>query len=225
MHPPRHRSVGFLDQEGERWACFLVTLRGRDGRWRGHFSFRPQNGGETGDEIRTAEIFLEDSESEIDRKARGLGRPILGGLLSSALHTARMRREESRRLRRLFQSLLTKNALELVEDDWEPSSDSEEASDGPELRSLYESYRLDQVAHLISLVEPEAFDEAVNRILAGRLVDFGVKDRIQFAMIVVEHLEGLLPLPPFEVWVEDYRRHESEYALYTHTLHRADHLP
>jgi hypothetical protein len=93
------------------------------------------------------------------------------------------------------------------------------------MRSLYESYRLDQVAHLISLVEPTAFDEVVNRILAGRLVDFGARDRIQFAMIVVEHLESLLPLPPFEVWAEDYREHEAEYALYSHTLHRADHLP
>jgi hypothetical protein len=201
-----------------------VTLQGRDGRWRGHFTFRPHNGGGDDEEIRTAEIFLEDSESEIDRKARGLGRPLLGGLLSSAIHTARMRREESRRLRRLFHSLLTKNALELVEDDEATREDGESSSD-PRMRSLYESYRLDQVAHLISLVEPEAFDEVVNRILAGRLVDFGAKDRIQFAMIVVEHLESLLPLPPFEVWAEDYRENEAEYALYSHTLHRADHLP
>jgi hypothetical protein len=201
-----------------------VTLQGRDGRWRGHFSFRPQNGGPDEEEIRTAEIFLEDSESEIDRKARGLGRPLLGGLLSSAIHTARMREEESRRLRRLFHSLLTKNALELVEDGEAKPDDGEPTSD-PHMRSLYESYRLDQVAHLISLVEPTAFDEVVNRILAGRLVDFGARDRIQFAMIVVEHLESLLPLPPFEVWAEDYREHEAEYALYSHTLHRADHLP
>ena len=225
MHPPRHRSVGFLEQEGERWACFRVTLRGRDGRWRGHFSFRPQNGSQEGDEIRTAEIFLEESESEIDRKARGLGRPLLGGLLSSALHTVRMRKEESRRLRRLFQSLLTQNALELVEEDWEPPEEAEDIDAGARMRSRYESYRLDQVAHLIALVDPEAFDEVVNRILTGRLIDFSVKDRIQFAMIVVEHLEGLLPLPPFDIWADDYRKHEEEYALYTHTLHRAGRLP
>jgi len=93
------------------------------------------------------------------------------------------------------------------------------------MRSLYESYRLDQVAHFICLVEPEDFRDAVDQILDGRPFEFGAKDRIQFAMIVVEHIESRIPLPPFQVWAEDYLSHPEEYRLYAHTLHREGRLP
>ena len=44
------------------------------------------------------------------------------------------------------------------------------------LRSLYESYRIDQVSHLICLVDPEAFESAVDQILDGGSIDFRTKD-------------------------------------------------
>ncbi len=44
-------------------------------------------------------------------------------------------------------------------------------------------------------------------------------------MMVVERIEGLLSLPPFEVWAEDYLANREEYALYAHTLHREGRLP
>jgi len=81
------------------------------------------------------------------------------------------------------------------------------------------------VCHFIQLVRPQDFEEAVTGILEGKSMDFGSKDLLQFAMMVVEYLEGLLPLPPFETWVEDFLEHETDYALYTHTLHREGRLP
>lgn len=218
----RRRSVGFLERDDETWACFLVTYRAGDGRWKGYFSFRPRDGEVGEDEMRTADIFLEDSEAEIDRKARGLGRPLLNGLLSSALHTRE--REGSPRLRRWFRDLLQTNSRDLTgawEDDGHPAAERTVA----ELRSMYQSYRLDQVAHFITLVRPEDFQLAVDRLLDGRTFDFGARDRLQFAMMVVEELERLLPLPPFEVWVEDYLAHPEAYRLYAHTLHREGRLP
>jgi hypothetical protein len=227
--------VGFLEREGESWACFLVTYAGTGSRWHGYFSFRPKDGEEKGDEIRTADIFLETSEAEIDRKARGLGRPLLSGLLASALHTHEGSAEAPPRLRRWFRAMLAENSRELAaagrkengtvqQDAFARPDESGEASLS-ELRSLYASYRMDQVAHLIALLEPEDFQLAVDTILNGKSVDFGAKDRLQFAMMVVEHIEGLLSLPPFDVWVEDFLAHRDEYRLYAHTLHREGRLP
>jgi hypothetical protein len=44
-------------------------------------------------------------------------------------------------------------------------------------------------------------------------------------MMVVEFIEKRLPLPPFEVWAEDYLAHTEEYRQYAHTLHRTGLLP
>ena len=66
----RRRSLGFLDWEQETWSCFLVTFVGRDGQWHGHLMFRPQDSDGESDEVRTADIFIEASEAEIDHKAR-----------------------------------------------------------------------------------------------------------------------------------------------------------
>jgi hypothetical protein len=214
--------VGFLEQEGETWACFLVTFHDASFRWHGYFSFRPKDGEMEEDEVRTADIFLEASESEIDQKARGLGRPLLSGLLASALHTRDQTEEGSPRLRRWFRKMLAENSQELI-GEWPDGL--EEETDLAQLRSLYASYRLDQVCHFIALVHPEDFQFAVDRILEGRVFDFGAKDLLQFSMMVVEFIEDHLPLPPFEAWAEDYLAHQGDYALYAHTLHRAGRLP
>lgn len=226
----RRRSVGFLEREGDSWACFLVTFQDRDLRWHGYFSFRPRDGEVEEDEIRTADIFLESTEEEIDRKARELGRPLLSGLLASALHTREQGGGASPRLRRWFREMLSENSREIAGDWKAPASEAgPEAADRSaeisRIRSLYESYRLDQVAHFICLVRPEDFRDAVDRILDGRPFEFGAKDRLQFAMMVVEYIEERLPLPPFEVWAEDYLSNPDEYQLYAHTLHREGRLP
>ncbi|HKJ02773.1 MAG TPA: hypothetical protein VJ997_09970 [Longimicrobiales bacterium] len=214
----RRRSVAFLEHENETWACFLVTYPGTRGGWSGFFSFR-SGAEEAEDEVRTAEIFLEASEAEIHEKARGLGRPLLSGLLASAIHTSR---KKTPPLRRQFRNLLTENAREMSPE-W--SGDHVPERNESELRSLYASYRLDQVVHLISLVDPKAFEDTVDRILTGSSIDFRTSDRIQFAMIVVEHIERLLPLPTFEVWAEDFTARPEAYRLYAHTLHREGRLP
>lgn len=221
----RRRSVAFLEHEDETWACFLVTFPGDGGRWQGFFSFRPGDGEADEDEIRTANIFIEDSEAEIDAKARGLGRPLLGGLLSSALHTRERAGGGSSKLRRRFRALLAENAREMS-GDWDGAGRGLTTEEEMvTLRSLYASYRLDQVCHLICLVDPADFEAAVDRILDGKSIDFRTSDRIQFAMMVVEHIERLLPLPPFEVWAHDFRANAEAYRLYTHTLHREGRLP
>ncbi|HSM61231.1 MAG TPA: hypothetical protein VK849_10560 [Longimicrobiales bacterium] len=215
--PERRRSVAFLDHEEETWACFLVTYPDPVGRWKGFLSFRPGNGSADDDDVRTADIFLEDSEAEIHEKARGLGRPLLGGLLSSALHRRGAGAGASPRLRKQFRDLVVENARELS-DRW--SGRVPDRNELAALRSLYASYRLDQVAHLISLVEPDDFVDAVDRILDGERIDFRPSDRIQFAMMVVERIETLLPLPPFDVWAADYLERPETYEMYTHALHR-----
>jgi hypothetical protein len=218
---PRRRSLGSVDHEGATYSCFLVTHRDREGRWHGHFSFRPTDGHSEADEVQTANIFLEHSEAEIDHKARGLGRPLLRNLLASALHTVKKDLPESSQLRRRFRALLAENSLELVgEVGGEQGEESME-----ELRSLYDSYRLDQVCHFIALVDPDRFDEVVDHILDGQAVDFSTKDRLQFSMMVVEFIESRLPLPDFEIWAEDYLTHPQAYHLYAHTLHREGRLP
>ena len=219
----RRRSVAFLESRDDTWACFLVTAPADGGTWHGYFSFRPSHGEAEEDEVRTARIFIEASEVEIYDKARGLGRPLLAGLLESALFTRDRRGNGERRLRGRFRSLLVENAAEIA-GGWD--DEPEVGSQGLDrLRSLYASYRLDQVAHFICLVEPEAFEAAVDRILEGASVDFSTQDRMQYAMMVVDHIEARLPLPDFAAWAADYLDHPEAYRLYTHVLHREGRLP
>ncbi|MGD2046395.1 MAG: hypothetical protein PVJ80_03600 [Gemmatimonadota bacterium] len=218
------RSVAFLESQGDTWACFLVTTPDGNGTWHGYFSFRPSHGEAQEDEVRTTDIFIESSEAAIHEKARGLGRPLLAGLLESARYKAGQDGGAAR-LRGRFRSLLVQNAKDIA-GDW--SGDGAQPDDEPELerlRSLYASYRLDQVAHFICLVDQEAFEHAVDRILDGESVDFLTKDRMQYAMMVVDHIEHLLPLPDFETWARDFLTKPETYRLYTHTLHREGRLP
>ena len=222
----RRRSLGFLDWEQETWSCFLVTFAGRDGQWHGHLAFRPQDSDGESDEVRTADIFIEASEAEIDHKARGLGRPLVRALLSSALDT--WQGEEARqspKTRRWFKKLLLENSKELSASAEEHLDGAEGRLDTVELRSLYQSYRLDQVCHFITLVDPKCFEATVDSILEGQRVDSGAKDRLQLGMLVIEYIEARIPMPPFDVWVEDFLAHKEEYMLYTHTLHREGRLP
>ena len=214
--------MAFLESRDDTWACFLVTAPAAGGRWQGYFSFRPSHGEAEEDEVRTAGIFIEASEAEIYDKARGLGRPLLAGLLESALFTRDRSVNGEQRLRGRFRSLLVENATEIA-GDWDDEPDDSHELD--RLRSLYASYRLDQVAHFISLVEPEAFEAAVDEILEGASADFLSKDRMQYAMMVVDHLEALLPLPDFQTWAADYLEHPEAYRLYAHVLHREGRLP
>lgn len=221
--PPRTRcrSFCFLEREGERWTVFLVTYPVEDGQWRGYFLFRPASAGPDAPEIRTTDVFLEASEAEVDARARGLGRPLIQALLESALDTYERRKGVSEDTRRWFRDLLAEHAAELAPDIGTPS----EALTLAHLRSLYDSYRLDQVAHLIALIEPEDFRVLVERILDGRSIDFRTRDRLQLAMLVVQELERRLPLPPLEVWVQDFLANREAYQLYSHQLHRGGELP
>lgn len=218
----RRRSVGFLDRDDDQWACFLVTfLDPADRLWKGHFAFRLSGSTPDASEVRTGDIFIESGESEIARKARELGRPLLSGLLDSAIHTRVREDDRSPFLKRWFHELLTENASRLAEGD----RDAEQA-DLEELRSLYASYRLDQVCHFIQLVHPADFEIAVGRVLDDiEGIDFAAGDKHQLAMLVVDFIERRLPLPDFQTWARDYVANEAEYRRYSHTLHREGILP
>ena len=220
----RQRSLGFLESDGENWACFLITFQGRDSQWHGHLSFRLRDSEGEVDEVRTADIFIEACESDIDQKARGLGRPLIRALFSSALHAQKRDEAESPKLRKWFRTLLSENSQEMAAAAGACLEDPSQA-DVAELRSLYDSYRLDQVCHFIALLKPDDFESAVDRILEGQAVDFGAKDRLQLAMMVVEYIESRIPMPPFEVWTADFLANREEYLLYAHTLHREGRLP
>lgn len=220
----RRRSVAFVEKNGESWACFLVTFPSEDGLWHGYFSFRPGHGETDGDDVHTAPIFIEDSEAEIHEKARGLGRPLLSGLLDSALHAHLKSGQRGPQLRGRFRTLLKENAQEIA-GDWAADGRTPSGEELERLRSLYASYRLDQVSHFICLVDPTDFEDAVDRILDGESVDFRTTDRVQFAMMVVDHIERMLPLPDFDTWARDFLAHPEAYRLYTHTLHREGRLP
>jgi len=216
----RCRSFCFLEHEDERWTVFLVTYPGEKGQWRGYFTFRSASLDPRDEEIRTADLFVETSEEAVDGRARSLGRPLLQALLQSAVHTYQRRRGMRADYGRWFRELLSRHSARL-----ESSRGAlDEAVRYDQLRSLYESYRTDQVSHLIALIEPDAFRELVEAMLEGREIDFVARDRFQLAMIVVQELERLLPLPPFEVWAEDYLAHTPEYQRYAHAL-QAGELP
>jgi hypothetical protein len=217
---PRRRSFCFLEREGVRWTAFLITYRHDDEQWRGYFMFRTGQDAGGPMEVRTADLFVEWNEEAVDQRARGLGRPLLRALLDSSLATDERRRGASPHLHRWFRQELARSAGQR-----EASWQRREPPSLEELRSLYDSYRLDQVAHLIALIEPAEFREVVEILLAGRRIDFRESDRFQMAMSVVQDLERRLPLPPFEVWVTDYLDHPAEYRRYALELHRGGELP
>lgn len=214
----RRRSFTFLERDGERWSVFLATYAGDDGRWRGYFTFRTGAAEHLGEEIRTADLFMENDEADVDARARGLGRPLLVSLLESALHTHQRQRNPD--MGGWFRRVLADRSEQLT-----MGVSGEEDASRAHLESVYDSYRIDQVSHLIALLEPAAFGDLVDRLLDGRTIDFRASDRLQLAMLVVQELEHHLPLPPFDVWVEDYRSHPEAYQRYSHALHREERLP
>jgi hypothetical protein len=215
----RRRSFTFLERNGERWSVFLATYVGDDGRWRGYFTFRTGESEElSGEEIRTTDLFVESDEADIDARARGLGRPLLVSLLESALHTRERRKAPD--MGGWFREVLADRSEQLTMDVASGEDESRQ-----HLESLYDSYRIDQVSHLVALLEPAAFNALVDRLLEGRQIDFRASDRLQLAMLVVQELERHLPLPPFEVWAEDYTAHPEVYQRYSHALHREERLP
>jgi hypothetical protein len=219
----RCRSFCFIERAGTRWTVFLITFLRPDGQWRGYFTFRSSKNGLEQDEIRTADLFVEDTEQEVDQRARSLGRPLILALLESALDTWERRRDVPPHLQRWFRDLLSRHAAENA-----PAVYRDHSARTPtlaELRSLYDSYRLDQVMHLIALMDPEDFREAVEVRLEGRRIDFQARDRFQLAMSVVQDLEQRLPLPPFELWAEDFLDHAAEYRTYSAQLHAGNDLP
>jgi hypothetical protein len=217
---PRRRSFCFMERDGERWTAFLITYQHSDTQWRGYFMFRSarESGGTL--EVRTADLFLERDEAAVDQRARGLGKPLLHALLDSSLSTHERRQGASPQLHRWFRQEMARSATQR-QGAWQ----WREPPSLEQLRSLYDSYRLDQVAHLIALIDPADFRELVEVLLAGRRIDFRESDRFQMAISVVQDLERRLPLPPFEVWVTDYLEHPSAYRQYAFDLHRGVDLP
>lgn len=217
----RCRSFCFLERGTVRWTAFLVTYQRAEGHWRGYLTFRAAL--EDLPEVRTADLFVERSEEQVDARARGLGRPLVLALLESALDIAERQRGYSPDMQRWFRDMLERHSVERARTG--PARPGSKPPTLAELRSQYESYRLDQVSHLIALLQPADFREIVELRLEGKRIDFSSRDRFQLAMTVVQDLERRMPLPPFEVWVEDYLANPEEYRHYSRTLHGAIRLP
>jgi hypothetical protein len=217
----RVRSFCFLESTERRWTVFLVTFQREDGQWRGYFSFRSADFESADGEIRTADLFVETTEDGVDARARALGRPLLQALLESALHTFERKRGASADYNSWFRDLLARHAAQIAPLGRIPPSELTY----DQLRSRYESYRIDQVAHLIALIPAPDFQSLVNTLLEGRVIDFQARDRFQLAMSVVQDLERRLPLPPFEMWLEDYLANPDEHQRYTYQLHNTSELP
>ena len=221
LHRGRCRSFCFLERENERWTVFLETYLGDDVRWRGRFTFRAAEGRFAEADIATTDLFVEDTEAEVDLRARGLGRPLVRALLDSSIHTWERRKGASAEVGRSLRGVLARHSASLTDSiGVAPTELTVE-----HLRSVYDSYRIDQVVHLISLTPAEDFSALVARLLDGREIDFRARDRLQLAMLVVQELERFLPLPPFEIWLEDYLAHQPTYQEYAHKLHRGGELP
>ena len=60
----RRRSVAFIENDGQPWAVFSSRSLEEQGLWHGYFSFRPGHGDAEEDEVRTADIFIEETEAE-----------------------------------------------------------------------------------------------------------------------------------------------------------------
>lgn len=208
---PRTRSFGFLDYEGHSWACYLVTARTARNRWCGYLTFRPDTGSRV-EVVRTAELFIESTEADIERRARGLGKPLLIGLLASALEVER--RPTGAHLRGWVRDALTQERV----------GSSRDATTEGDLRVQYATYRLDQLTHLVGLIGEDVFGDVVEALLEEESYSFRASDRLQFAMLFAQKLETLLPLPPFEAFATDFQRHEALYRRYHHDLHAADTL-
>src|SRR5690625_6282835 len=92
---------------------FLVTYPDDTGGWRGYFTFRASNAPPEQEELRTADLFLEATEPEIDLRARGLGRPLLLALLESALGTHARRTQRSADTRRWCQQQRSRHSAQI----------------------------------------------------------------------------------------------------------------
>lgn len=89
------------------------------------------------------------------------------------------------------------------------------AEERGELRREYEAYRKRQAARLVHLMPREAVRplfRRARRCMAqeGGAVEAGATadDPLE---LLIRYCETLLPLPPFEVWIEDVRRHPDAY--------------
>lgn len=208
-------SFGSLDYEGHQWACYLVTYRTSHRRWCGYLAFEPREGSAGVEElngeaaVRTADLFIESDPGEIERRARSLGRPLLAGLLASAQE---VKTTSGARLRGWVETALEHRSTDGVR------RDELSTAEAP-LRSQYATYRLDQLAHLVSLINDDDLEALVDTLLDAEPYAFRSQDRLQFAMLVVQKLEPLLPLPPYEVFAADYGAREAEYERYHHDLH------
>ncbi|MBI4538812.1 MAG: hypothetical protein HY704_04790 [Gemmatimonadetes bacterium] len=94
-----------------------------------------------------------------------------------------------------------------------PHSEGTGELDAQILRAKYHDYCSAQVAELFLLLSPDEI-----YVLAQEAArESGEEGEVSFSGMVgllTERMTRRLALPPFEVWVEDYRRHPGRYHEY-----------
>ena len=86
-------------------------------------------------------------------------------------------------------------------------------SDEGVLHSKYRDYRSGQLASFFVYMSPDDIYAIVQRSVeeSGEAGEITYKRMVELA---TDWLDGWVPLPPFEVWVEDYRVNPSPYEEY-----------
>lgn len=85
-----------------------------------------------------------------------------------------------------------------------PSQQTRTDPDRTELGIWYEAYRRRQARRLVALLPRDAVRPLYRAAASGRVDGSPEGDPLE---LLVEHCARLLPLPPFEVWAEDFARY------------------
>jgi hypothetical protein len=85
--------------------------------------------------------------------------------------------------------------------------------DGSELRRQYALYRRRQARALLSIVPREAVRPLYRRALQAVVDAVADGPSMDSLEALLATCEGILPLPPYDVWVEDLRRYPSAHLV------------
>lgn len=91
-----------------------------------------------------------------------------------------------------------------------PDSDESETT----LRAKYLDYCSAQLADLLLYLTPDEIFLVAHQVTGRDGDERGDTSYVSMMEVATEWLASRVPLPPFEIWVEDYRAHPERYETY-----------